>query len=213
MPRLSPDGKFVVYHWDGRRRDEDTPNWDIYVQPTEGGGPTRLTEDSTAETQPAWSPDGDRIAFVQNIGPDRNRIRVIPILGGPQQTVSPQDVLVNPGSIDWSPDGKSIAFTFFPDTSGRPGLALLSLDTGRVIQLTAPQKGMNGDRAPRFSPDGQTNAFFRNATIAGSYGDLFTIPVTGGHERPITSGGRGIQGHAWTADGRELVFSSNRSGY
>src|SRR5439155_25070057 len=57
-PSLSPDGKSFVYQ--GRAAGK----WDIYLQRVGGRNPVNLTKDSTDDnTQPAFSPDGERIAF------------------------------------------------------------------------------------------------------------------------------------------------------
>jgi Tol biopolymer transport system component/DNA-binding winged helix-turn-helix (wHTH) protein len=217
-PHLSPDGTKIVYQWDGRRNEADAANWDIYLLPVEGGEPQRLTTDPATEFAPAWSPDGERIAFLRAVAPGRAIIRAIPASGGSERTLSPDGVFANPNPLDWSPDGNSIVFQT-PDASGRPGLALLSLVTGRVRPLTMPPTGRR-DRFARFSPDGLSIAFSRIGILHGGYGDLYTangdlytVPVGGGAERPVTSGGRGIGGHDWTVDGKELVFSSDRGGY
>jgi Tol biopolymer transport system component/DNA-binding winged helix-turn-helix (wHTH) protein len=210
-PRLSPDGKYVIYQWDGRRNEGDPVNWDIYVQSVDSTEPSRLTSDSQSEFGAAWSPDGSRIAFLFAVTPERYRIRVIPRSGGTPHTVSPPDVFAAGDGVDWSPDGQSIAFTMVPDGPGGRPLALVSPDTGQVRQLTMPDAGF-ADRSPRFSPDGRTIAFLRVAPGGGTPGEIYTTAVTGAAARQMTSGGSGIQGHDWTADGKELVFSSNRSG-
>jgi Tol biopolymer transport system component len=58
FPSLSPDGKSFVY------AAFAAGNWDIYFQRVGGKNPINLTKDSPADdTQPAFSPDGERIAF------------------------------------------------------------------------------------------------------------------------------------------------------
>ena len=203
----------MTYQWDGRRNDADPVNWDIYVQSVESTEPVRLTTDPTSEIGAAWSPDGDRIAFLHTIAPGQYTIQQISKMGGTPKTLSPPDVFANGNGIDWSPDGQSIAFTTTPDASGQRGLALLTVENGRVTSLTHPPIGSAADRLPRFSPDGQTVAFFRTGVAGGANGDLYAVAVTGGPERRITSGGLAIQGHDWTVDGRELIFSSDRGGY
>jgi len=88
-PRLSPDGKYVSYQWDGRRKEDDPVNWDIYVQPVEAAEPTRLTSDSTSEIGSAWSFDGERIAFLYTVDPGKYTIRQMSKMGGAKRTISP----------------------------------------------------------------------------------------------------------------------------
>src|SRR5205814_8845502 len=57
-PSLSPDGKSFVY------QSRASGNWDIYFQRVGGKNPVNLTKDSPLDDrQPAFSPDGERIAF------------------------------------------------------------------------------------------------------------------------------------------------------
>ena len=210
-PRLSPDGTRVVYQWDGRRNEADDPNWDIYVQQVEGDQPLRLTTDPIQEFNPVWSPDATKVAFLRRVG-NVYAIKVIPVAGGPEETVSPADLPVNLSRLDWAPDGGSLALTVNPEGLV-PRIALLSIQDRKVTMLTAPPSGGFGDYNPRFSPDGKTIAFTRDLNNAGPYSDLYSIPAKGGDERQLTSGAWGIQGHDWTRDGKELVFSSNRGGY
>jgi hypothetical protein len=122
-PRLSPDGKYVAYQWDGRRNETDPVNWDIYVQPVESTEPWRVTNDPKSEFGAAWSPDGERIAFLYTIDPGHYTIQQISWVVGTKRTLSPPGVFATGTGIDWSPDGQSIVFTMLPDGSGSRGSA------------------------------------------------------------------------------------------
>src|SRR6266700_2330399 len=94
---LSPDGKSLVYAGYASR------NWDIYLQRVGGKNPINLTKDSAADdTQPAFSPDGDRIVFRS----EREGEGIF-LMGATGQSVKP---LTNFGyDPAWSSDGKEIA--------------------------------------------------------------------------------------------------------
>src|SRR5262245_31354394 len=55
QPRLSPDGTMIAFSYQG----------DIWVAPRVGGTMTLLASAEGFDTEPAWSPDGQRIAFVR----------------------------------------------------------------------------------------------------------------------------------------------------
>src|SRR5205823_5057972 len=77
-PALSTDGKQVAFSWNGPKQD----NFDIYVQQIAGGQPLRLTSDPGNDGLPTWSPDGETIAFVRNIGQQHSAVYSVRALGG-----------------------------------------------------------------------------------------------------------------------------------
>src|SRR5881396_206479 len=96
FPSLSPDGKSFVYA-------SYSANWDIYLQRVGGKNPLNLTKDSPADdTQPAFSPDGERVAFRS----ERDGGGIF-LMGATGESVKR---LTNFGfNAAWSPDGKEIA--------------------------------------------------------------------------------------------------------
>jgi Tol biopolymer transport system component len=112
--------------------------------------------------------------------------------------------------LDWSPDGKLLAVADKADPADPFGIFLLSIETGERRRITAPQASSIGDTGPAFSPDGRTLAFRRS--INASVNDIYVVPVTGGEPKRLTFDQRFTSNHAWTPDGRELIFSSTRAG-
>lgn len=202
-PAFSPDGKSIAFRWNGVNQD----NTDIYVKLIGAGSPLRLTNDPGNEHNPAWSPDGRYIAF-RRWGEDGCSYYIIPSLGGDERKIAS---VKNAGDgIDWSPDGKELAISA-SDLSALPCIMLISIDTGEKQKLTNPDaNGLDRDNLPRFSPDGSQIAFIKSLSFAVS--ELYLVPSTGGKEKRLTFDKLRVISDAWIPNGKEIVFSSNRSG-
>jgi Tol biopolymer transport system component/DNA-binding winged helix-turn-helix (wHTH) protein len=203
---FSPDGSQVAFVWGGEHQDRSH----VYVSRIGGESPRRLTDSSAAEYAPVWSPDGHYIAFVRYSRDDQQAaIFVASSLGGSERKVYP----ISPGGslkdIDWSPDGKYLAFAERNSPAEAACVYLLSLDNFERRALTIPPKGILGDSDPVFSPDGTTVAFLRDSLDTQ---EIFIVPSHGGTPRQVTFDKRIILGISWSANGRGLVFSSNRGG-
>ena len=108
-PRLSPDGRTaaVVENWVDR--DANSYRSAIWLVPSDGSAaPARLTAGVKIDTDPRWSPDGTRLAFVSNREGERKQLYVIPLGGGEPSRLT--DLAEDVVDVAWSPDGKQLAF-------------------------------------------------------------------------------------------------------
>ncbi|MCA1630342.1 MAG: protein kinase [Acidobacteria bacterium] len=207
-PALSPDGQQIAFAWTGVGND----TLDIYVKLIGEGTPLRLTTNPARDMSPAWSPDGRHVAFIR-YAPEGNSLMTVPSLGGSERKLVS---LTSTGafylSAAWSPDGKEMAITDSDLPSGPTSIFLISLETGERRRLTTSLPQSGGDLVPRFSPDGRWVAFTRSRSTAVD--DIYVVPAAGGEPRAVTTDGREISasGLDWTADGREIIFSSRRGG-
>src|SRR5262249_46183412 len=207
-PAFSPDGNQIAFSWNGENGDND----DIYVKLIGSVKPLRLTTNPAVDYCPTWSPDGRQIAFVR-ISDSEIAIYTVPALGGAERkllSVGPKWDLAYWGpTLDWSPDGKYIACAEIRPGHHLPNLFLFSPETGEKRSLTSPVADLDhGDQV--FSPDGRTVAFAR--TDASLSRDIYLVSVTGGEPKRLTFDNAGLSNLAWTADGREIIFSSTRAG-
>ena len=190
-PSFSPDGSQVAFSWDGEQQD----NFDIYVKPIDRVDYHRLTRDPARDMSPAWSPDGRTIAFARE-----GAVFLIPPTGGAEIKLAD----VRAADIEWTRDSKSLIVTGLPRK-----LLRLFVDTRETKELTSPPREADpffGDSRVAVSPDGLNLAFVRSQTAGSS--DLYLMPVTGGEPRRLTQNESQLDGITWTADGREIVYSS-----
>ncbi len=204
-PAVAPDGSRVVYVW-----QRGTPgDSDLFVQLLDGGPPLQITDGPDDDESPVWSPDGTRIAFARWQGDDC-QILLVSALGGSTQALGPCG---DPhyADMDWSPDGRWLAFAVGAGTSISPRrIQLLDVETLERRYLGTPPTDYFGDHSPAISPDGRTIAFAR--ALSPGVEDLYLAPFAGGEAVRLTTDNRDITGLDWSGDGRSLIFSSDRAG-
>jgi len=203
-PAFSPDGNQVAF------LAYDAPRPGIYTMLVGGERPLQLT-DQPDDCCPTWSPDGKQIAFIRASGSDKWSFYVVPALGGRER-------LLYTGApatwefcdkLDWSPDGNNLLFSEFVDNSVRAHLAQLSLADLTVRHITSPAN-QQFDCAAAFSSDGSKVAFVRS-NMSADLGDLFILNLGDRDPIRLTSGNSGGP-LSWTADGKEIIFSSAMGG-
>jgi len=155
------------------------------------------------------SPDGRQIAFVRQSGSEIS-IFVVPALGGPERKLysgtSAFFSLYDYGNaLSWSPDGKYLAFSGQRSPREPNSIFLLSRESLETRQITSPPTGFLGDSTPAFSPDGKVLAFVRGASSRDV--EIYIMPAAGGEPKRLTFENRSGRSLAWTADGRDILFS------
>jgi Tol biopolymer transport system component/DNA-binding winged helix-turn-helix (wHTH) protein len=203
-PALSPDGTRVAFAWNGGTGE----NFSLYVQLVDGEAPLRLTRKNGVEDRaPAWSPDGQHLAFTRSTSGDC-QILIVSALGSGERSIAPcgdRDYR----RLAWSPDGRWLALSR-RETGGPLEIQLLSLETLERRVITHPSASILGDTSPAFSPDGRWLAFVRNVT--DGVGDLYRVLANGGEPTRLTFDNRDTMGLDWEGDGQRIVFSSSRGG-
>ncbi|WP_446743420.1 LpqB family beta-propeller domain-containing protein [Silvibacterium acidisoli] len=212
-PSISPDGDRIAYVWDG-----NGDNYDIYIKQLKTGAVSRITNGPGADIHPAWSPDGNQLAFLrQASGGDEVVVTTQP--GGQERVVAhvrdnggmwaSNNPLSGCQSLAWSPDGKQLLLTDKVSSDRSSGLVRMALDSGQEQPLTSPP-GQDEDCYPRISPDGKQIAFVRY--ISHGSGEVFTMSDDGSRLHQITRAQADIRGLDWTRDGQQLVYASSRRG-
>jgi Tol biopolymer transport system component/predicted Ser/Thr protein kinase len=199
-PSLAPDGRSFVYSSD------QAGNFDLYLQRVGGKNSTNLTKDSAADdSQPAFSPDGERIAFRSEREPSG-----VYVMGATGENLR----LVAGGGFhpSWSPEGKEIAYSLKgrdePDVRNNvpSQIWVVNVESG-ARRLLCEMDAMQ----PAWSPHGARIAFWFMPTSVGR-SDVATIPSTGGEPVVVTKDATTNWNPVWSPDGQYLYFASDKSG-
>ena len=182
---------------------------DLFVYDLTATTLRRLTNDAYADLQPAWSPDGTRIAFATDrfstnlaslaIGTyrlatiDANTGTIEPLPSAEGKNINPQ----------WSPDGRSVYF--ISDRDGIPNLYRVTLGgANQIAQLTRVGTGLSGitNSSPALSVAAQSGVAAFSVYEGGKY-DIYTMDVT---ERAGEAGGAGRGGAPGAANQSAAVL-------
>jgi len=200
-PSWSPDGQWIAFDSDREGMRE------VYVMRRDGSEIRKLTSSSfvddegfdRANDSPAWSPDGQWIAF----GDADDEIHII-APDGSQESVITENAL-DPNSLFWSPDGQWIAFE---QGYGR-GIFVVPKHGVSVQSYMrwfphSIEDGSNGS----WSPDGQWIAFERRGQGYNQV-DIYIARPDGTDETRLTQTPEWAHDPCWSPDGQWMAFGCN----
>jgi Tol biopolymer transport system component len=179
----------------------------------------RLTADPALDASPAWSPDGRLMAFLRLLSaPCRLGVFVISPIGGPERKLAEVTGSFDPNEVwyrglSWFPDSSALA------VSDQGRIIILSVNSGEKRTLTFPPSTPETrrlDDSPAVSPDGRRIVFTRIFTVAVSEIYLLTLSrdlSPDGEPKQLTFKQQWSRDPVWTANGRDVVFSSGSSSY
>jgi dipeptidyl aminopeptidase/acylaminoacyl peptidase len=196
-PRISPDGRSIVYVRSSMDIMSDRARGNLWTINFDGSNHRALLSSRKSYSSPRWSHDGGRLAYISGAE------------GSPQlylrwmdtgQTALLTNLTKSPGSISWSPDGKWIAFTMQVSASQKP-------------LASAPAKPEKAKWAP---PVKLIDKLVYRVDGAGfleaGYSHVFIVSAEGGTPRQLTKGDYNHDGPlSWTPDSKNIVFSANRN--
>jgi len=195
---IDPSGKRMVF---ASTRHHISP--DLYIKGVDGVAVTQLTADPAPDIQPAYSPDGQRVAFASQRSGNWD-IWMIGVDGGPpvQVTRSPADE-VHPS---WSPDGTSLVFCSLPAVGGQWELWITDALSG------SSNRFIGYGLFPEWSPTGDRIVFQRARERGSRWFSIWTLTLVDGEPRYPTEVSASVTEAmivpTWSADGSQIAFSS-----
>jgi Tol biopolymer transport system component/DNA-binding winged helix-turn-helix (wHTH) protein len=202
-PTFSPDGSQIAFAWDGDTHPGSrNKGFDLYVKVIGSENLLRLTHQPSESIHPAWSPDGQRIAFHRLSGSDTG-IYVVPALGGPERKLLSTHATAWASSISWSRDSKWIVYSDAAPLGSHHRLYLLSVETLQQLPIRHVPECVE-ETDPAFSPLSTIIAYVCHLETGDSA--LYSVePPAGVPQRIGTYEGYGW-GTAWRG-GNRLVLS------
>ena len=182
-------------------RQGDNQRMSLLVADADGYNEQTILTSREPLMSPAWSPDGQRLAYV-SFENGRPAVWIQEVLTGRREQVASYPGIN--GSPAWSPDGNRLALTLSKD--GNPDIFILELRTGELRALT---RHWSIDTEPAWSPDGQALVF---TSDRGGSPQIYRVSAAGGQPERLTFDGKYNARASYAPDGQTLTLVTQDGG-
>jgi dipeptidyl aminopeptidase/acylaminoacyl peptidase len=195
-PQISADGRHILYVRNFFDVGSDRRRSNLWMVEADGGNHRPITTGDANDSQPRFSPDGRRIAYVSS-REGGSQIWVHWLESGQSGRITRLGEA--PSNLTWSPDGTRLAFTMRVPLEAKP-------------LATMPRAPKGADWGP---PVRVIERLYYRADGSGyvepGHTHLFVLPADGGTPRQLTAGEFDHGGdYAWLPDGSAIIVTANR---
>lgn len=187
---VSPDGLYIAATISKYDIKKDTSGDVVWMLPTGGGEPVRMTSLESSSSGPMWSPDGRYLAVLSDRKDETSQVWLLDRRGGDAQQLTKFKQGV--GSFDWAPDSKSMLL---------------------VVEDPTPAD-LDEEELPNPRPYVIDRLQFKEDYVG--YLDrhrthVHVVTIADAETRQVTFGDYDDSEPAWAPDSRRIVFVSNRT--
>ena len=231
-PKISPDGRYVAYQIQKTNWEDNAFETEIWIAVVETGESYRLTNSKKSNSNPVWSPDSKRLAFISDRDGKR-QIYVIAPAGGEATQLTNLETGVS--AMSWSPDGASVAFSAAdPETKTRKErkerygeyevvqtdytfthLWTINVTSGTTDKMAEPVRLTEGSNFSvngfSWSPDSRKIAFSaaKDPDLSSSAtSDVYVIGVGDKSLKRIVDTAGPDNNPVWSPDGKQIAYQT-----
>ncbi|MFL2597988.1 MAG: prolyl oligopeptidase family serine peptidase [Flavobacteriaceae bacterium] len=192
-PKISPDGKKVLYVRNFKDIMTDKNHSNIWIIDFDGKNNTPLTTGNKNDFDPTWSNSGDKFTYKSN---SDDTVQLYLYALGQKSNQKLTNLQNSVSSVDWSEDDKYLVFTSFVE---KPSVSLIKMpEKPKGAKWNDPASEIDGIK---YRSDGR-------GYLNQGFSQVFILPTEGGTPRQITFLNNNASSPKWLAKNK-IIFSAN----
>jgi len=210
--RFEPDGSYIYYSHTLPTSGPASQEFDLYRIPVLGGTPQLITKD--VDTNPGFSPDGQRLVFTRANDPEPGKFHVVIANadGSNEKSIASGSMTAPIMDTSWAPDGKSIAgVTIHLNGPGRT-VEIVSIDPNTGVQKSISRPPSTTIDNVSWMPDGKSLAVtYSTLETRFDRDQIGLINSSDGTLRPVTADANDYGAVSVSSDGKAIASVMRQS--